>query len=140
MEARTPSGRDGLGDLIGLEYLETTPEQVRARVRVTDGVRQPFGLVHGGVFASMAESMCSLATWMAVRADEMAAMGQSNNATFMRPITDGYVNAAARPRQRGRTTWVWDVEVTDDDGRLCGLVRVTVAVRPMPPASRETGS
>src|SRR5512133_1930244 len=138
MEARTPSGRDGLGDLIGLEYLETTPEQVRARVRVTDGVRQPFGLVHGGVFASMAESMCSLATWMAVRADEMAAMGQSNNATFMRPITDGYVNAAARPRQRGRTTWVWDVEVTDDDGRLCGLVRVTVAVRPMPPASRET--
>jgi 1,4-dihydroxy-2-naphthoyl-CoA hydrolase len=140
MEARTPSGRDGLGDLIGLEYLETTPEQVRARVPVTDDVRQPFGLVHGGVFASMAESMCSLATWMAVRADEMAAMGQSNNATFMRPITEGYVNAAARPRHRGRTTWVWDVEVTDDGGRLCGLVRVTVAVRPMPPASRETGS
>ena len=140
MEARTPSGRDGLGDLIGLEYLETTPEQVRARVPVTDDVRQPFGLVHGGVFASMAESMCSLATWMAVGADEMAAMGQSNNATFMRPITEGYVNAAARPRHRGRTTWVWDVEVTDDGGRLCGLVRVTVAVRPMPPASRETGS
>jgi uncharacterized protein (TIGR00369 family) len=140
MEARTPSGRDGLGDLIGLEYLETTPEQVRARVPVTDDLRQPFGLVHGGVFASMAESMCSLATWMAVRADEMAAMGQSHNANFIRPITEGYVNAAARPRHRGRTTWVWDVEVTDDGGRLCGLVRVTVAVRPMPPASRETGS
>jgi 1,4-dihydroxy-2-naphthoyl-CoA hydrolase len=140
MEARTPSSRDGLGDLIGLEYLETTSEQVRARVRVTDDVRQPFGVVHGGVFASMAESMCSLATWLAVRADEMAAMGQSNNATFMRPITEGHVHAAARPLHRGRTTWVWDVEVTDDDGRLCGVVRVTVAVRPMAPASRETGS
>ena len=140
MQARTSSGRDGLGDLIGLEYLETTPEQARARVLVTDDVRQPFGLVHGGVFASMAESMCSLATWLAVRADGMAAMGQSNNATFMRPITEGHVHATARPRHRGRTTWIWDVEVTDDDGRLCGVVRVTVAVRPMPPASRETGS
>jgi 1,4-dihydroxy-2-naphthoyl-CoA hydrolase len=140
VDAHTPSGRDGLGDLIGLEFLETTPEQVRARVRVTDDVRQPFGLVHGGVFASMAESMCSRGTWLGVRADEMAAMGQSNNATFMRPITEGHIHAAARPRHRGRTTWVWDVEITDDDGRLCGLVRVTVAVRPVPPVSRGTGS
>jgi 1,4-dihydroxy-2-naphthoyl-CoA hydrolase len=132
MEARTPPGRDGLGDVIGLEYLELTPEQVRARARVTDDLRQPFGLVHGGVFASMAESMCSRATWMAVRAEGMAAMGQSNNATFMRPITEGHIHATAHPRHRGRTTWVWDVEVTDDDGRLCGLVRVTVAVRPIP--------
>ena len=48
----------------------------------------------------------------------MAAMGQSNSATFLRPITEGHVNAVARPRHRGRTTWVWDVEITDDEGRL----------------------
>jgi 1,4-dihydroxy-2-naphthoyl-CoA hydrolase len=59
-------------------------------------------------------------------------MGQSNNATFMRPITEGDIHATAHPRHRGRTTWVWDVEVNDDDGRLCGLARVTVAVRPIP--------
>jgi len=123
-------GRDGLGELIGLEYLETSGDEVRARVAVTDDVRQPAGLVHGGVYAAMAESMCSGATWAAVHEDGMAAMGQSNSATFLRPISGGHVNAVARPRHRGRTTWVWDVEVTDDAGRACALVRVTVAVRP----------
>jgi len=129
MEGRTP-GRDGLGDLIGLEYLDGTPGEVCARVPATDDIRQPAGLVHGGVFAAMAESMCSGATWLGVRDQGMAAMGQSNSATFIRPITEGHVNAVARPRHRGRTTWIWDVEITDDDDRLCALVRMTVAVRP----------
>ncbi len=123
-------GRDGLGELIGIEYLESGAEEVRARVEVTDDVRQPVGLVHGGVYAALAESICSAATWMAVRGDGMAAMGQANSATFLRPITEGYVNAVARPRHRGRTTWVWDVEISDDEGRTCALVRMTVAVRP----------
>jgi uncharacterized protein (TIGR00369 family) len=131
MEPRTPPGRDGLGELIGLEYGETGPDEVRARLEVIDDIRQPVGLVHGGAFAAMAESMCSAATWLSVKDDGMAAMGQSNSATFIRPITDGHVNATARPRHRGRTTWVWDVEITDDDDRLCALVRMTVAVRPI---------
>jgi len=131
MEAQTPTWRDGLGELIGLEYLDVGPEEVGARLEVTDDVRQPAGLVHGGVFASMAESMCSAATWLGVKDEGMAAMGQSNSATFIRPITEGHVNATARPRHRGRTTWVWDVEITDDDHRLCALVRMTVAVRPI---------
>lgn len=131
MEAGAAPGRDGLGDLIGLEYLEGGAEgEVRARLEVGDHVRQPVGLVHGGVFAAMAESMCSAATWLRVKDDGMAAMGQSNSATLMRPITEGHVNATARPRHRGRTTWVWDVEITDDGDRLCALVRMTVAVRP----------
>ncbi len=123
-------GRDGLGELIGIEYQDGGAEEVRARVEVTDDVRQPVGLVHGGVYAALAESICSAATWMAVRGDGMAAMGQANSATFLRPITEGYVNAVARPRHRGRTTWVWDVEISDDEGRTCALVRMTVAVRP----------
>ena len=131
MEPRTPPGRDGLGELIGLEYGETSPDEVRARLEVIDDIRQPVGLVHGGAFAAMAESMCSAATWLSVKDDGMAAMGQSNSATFIRPITDGHVNATARPRHRGRTTWVWDVEITDDADRLCALVRMTVAVRPI---------
>jgi uncharacterized protein (TIGR00369 family) len=53
----------------------------------------------------------------------------SNSCSFLRPIASGSVNATARRRHRGRTTWIWDVELTDDDGRLCALGRVTVAVR-----------
>jgi 1,4-dihydroxy-2-naphthoyl-CoA hydrolase len=135
-EAENPLGRDGLGDLIGLEYLDAGADEVRARVEVTDAVRQPAGLVHAGVYAAMAESICSAATWLAVRDDGMAAMGQSNSATFLRPITEGHVNAVARPRHRGRTSWVWDVEIADDEGRLCAMVRLTIAVRP----NRRSGS
>ena len=59
-------------------------------------------------------------------------MGLSNQTSFLRPVTEGTINAVARARHRGRTTWVWEVELTDDDGRLCALTRVTVAVRPLP--------
>jgi uncharacterized protein (TIGR00369 family) len=131
MQGASDAGRDGLGDLIGLEYLETSPDEVRARVAVTDDIRQPVGLVHGGVYAAIAESMCSAATWFRVREKGMAAMGQSNSATFLRPITEGHVNAVARPRHQGRTTWIWDVEITDDENRMCALMRMTVAVRPV---------
>jgi uncharacterized protein (TIGR00369 family) len=60
----------------------------------------------------------------------LTAMGMSNNTTFLRSITAGTIHAAGRPLHRGRTTWVWDVEIRDDDERLCATSRVTIAVRP----------
>ena len=104
-------------------------EEVTAQVRVRDELKQPAGLVHGGVFASIAESITSLTTWNAVRASGKSAQGLSNQTSFLRPILDGTIHAVARRRHRGRTTWVWEVDITDDDGRLCALVRMTVAVR-----------
>jgi uncharacterized protein (TIGR00369 family) len=125
---------DGLSRAIGIEYLELGAERARARIEVTDIVRQPFGIVHGGAIAALAESLCSRATHEQVAGEGMAAMGQSNNATFLRPISAGHVNAEATVRHSGRTTWVWDCELSDDEGRLCALVRMTIAVRPARPA------
>jgi 1,4-dihydroxy-2-naphthoyl-CoA hydrolase len=119
--------------LYGLEILARSDEEITARVAVRDEVKQPMGLVHGGVYASMAESITSLATGWAVAADGMMAQGLSNQTSFLRPILEGTVHARAVRRHRGRTTWVWEVEITDDQGRLCALVRMTVAVRPLPP-------
>jgi uncharacterized protein (TIGR00369 family) len=133
MDQSTPAAEgDGLGAAIGIEYLESSDELARARVAVTDVVRQPHGIVHGAAHAVIAESICSRATGKAVAGDGMVAIGMSNHATFLRPITGGYVNAEARTRHRGRTTWIWDCELTDDEGRLCAMVRMTVAVRPRP--------
>jgi 1,4-dihydroxy-2-naphthoyl-CoA hydrolase len=115
--------------LYGLEVVEHTPDRVVGRVKVHDGVKQPMGLVHGGVFASMAESLTSAATYVAVAGENKIAMGMSNHTTFLRPITEGYVHAEAVPLMRGRTTWVWDVRITDDAARLCAVVRMTIAVR-----------
>ena len=113
----------------GLEILAASDEEVRARVVVQDHHLQVAGLVHGGVFASMAEAMTSMATHLAVREQGKAAQGLSNQTSFLRPILQGTVHATARRRHRGRTTWVWEVDITDDEGRLCALVRMTVAVR-----------
>jgi 1,4-dihydroxy-2-naphthoyl-CoA hydrolase len=115
--------------LLGLEILSTSDEEVRARVKVRDELLQPAGLVHGGVFASMAETMASMATWIAVHPDGRSAQGLSNQTSFVRPILGGTIHAVARRRHRGRTTWIWEVDITDDEGRLCALVRMTVAVR-----------
>jgi 1,4-dihydroxy-2-naphthoyl-CoA hydrolase len=117
---------------IGFEVLEVTDELARGRVPVTDRIKQPFGLVHGGIHAAIAESLASLATFMAVHADGMIAVGLSNHTSFIRPILVGHVTGEARRRHRGRTTWLWEVELTDDEGRLCALSRVTIAVRPAP--------
>ena len=61
--------------------------------------------------------------------DGQSAQGLSNQTSFLRPILDGTIHAVARRRHRGRTTWVWEVEITDDQARLCALVRMTIAVR-----------
>ena len=119
----------GFDRLYGLEVLEVGEEEIRAQVKVRDDLRQPGGLVHGGVFASIAESIASLATGVAVIRDGKTAQGMSNQTSFLRPIVHGTIHAVARRRHRGRTTWVWEVDITDDEGRLCALVRMTVAVR-----------
>ena len=98
--------------LYGLEVLEMTE-----------------GLVHGGVYASIAESITSAATGLAVIPNGQMSQGLSNQTSFLRPILEGTVHATAHRRHRGRTTWVWEVEITDDQERLCALVRMTIAVR-----------
>ena len=122
-----------LDGVLGFETLELDPERARSRAPVENRIRQPYGLVHGGVYGAMAESLVSQATAWAVADDGNIAVGLSNHTSFMRPALEGYVNASARRIHRGSTTWVWEVELTDDAGRLCALSRVTMAVRPARP-------
>ncbi|ADB50578.1 thioesterase superfamily protein [Conexibacter woesei DSM 14684] len=123
---------------LGLELLHCDEQLVTARVPVRPQLTQPIGIVHGGVYAAIAEAIASLGTNRAVAAEGMVGLGQSNNCSFLRPVSAGAVHATARVRHRGRTSQVWDVELCDDDGRLCAMARVTVAVRPLRPAAAAT--
>ena len=125
-------GLRGFDRLYGLELIEYSEEEVRAQVKVREEVTQPYGLIHGGVYASMAESMASMATAFGVAEEGCIALGLSNSTSFLRPITEGVVDALATRVHRGRTTWVWDVRFSDSEQRLCALTRMTVAVRPAP--------
>jgi uncharacterized protein (TIGR00369 family) len=128
-DALPHAATEGFDALVGLTITELQDGLARGEVPVRDELKQPYGLVHGGVFAAIAESLASLATALAVAPEGQQAMGQANQTSFLRPITAGAIHGTARARHRGRSSWVWDVEITDDDGRLCALTRMTVAVR-----------
>jgi uncharacterized protein (TIGR00369 family) len=122
-----------LDAVLGFELLEVGADRARARFAVGENVVQPFGLVHGGAYAALAESLTSVATYVGVAEGGNIATGQSNNSSFLRPVTEGTVHAEAKVLHRGRTSWVWDVEFRDDEGRLCAITRMTIAVRSAPP-------
>lgn len=122
----------GYDRLYGLRFVSFGEAEVRAEVDVRDEVKQPLGLVHGGLYASIAESITSLASALAVAGEGKVATGMSNSTSFLRPMTAGIVHARATPLHRGRTTWVWDVTFSDDAGRTCAVTRMTIAVRPLP--------
>ncbi len=118
-----------LEETLGFELVSVDEHEAVGRFAAVDAVKQHLGLVHGGVYAALAESLASHATHQAVRRRGLAAFGLSNLTSFLRPVQTGTVSAEAVRIHGGRTTWVWDVELTDDDGRLCAISRVTIAVR-----------
>jgi 1,4-dihydroxy-2-naphthoyl-CoA hydrolase len=131
--AEDPRGlRSHFDELIGTEWLDDDPDHARVRIELRDELRQPVGLLHGGVMSSLVESVCSRATALTVIPDGMMAMGQSISVNFIRPVTEGGAEVKAKVRHRGRTTWVWDAEVLNDEGKLCALAQMTIAVRPRP--------
>ena len=119
-----------LDDVLGFELLEAGPERCRRRFAAEKRVLHTFGLVHGGAYMALAESMASVATAIAVAEEGKVPLGQSNDNNFLRPVNEGFVHAEGTPIHRGRTSWVWDIRFTDDDDRLCAVSRVTIAVRP----------
>src|SRR5258705_4086527 len=99
------------------------------RVGVAPGVARPMGIVQGGVSAAIGESLASMGTADGVIELGKLPLGMSNNTSFLRPVSAGSVHARAEAFHRGRTSWVWDVEMRNDDGKLCATSRVTIAVR-----------
>lgn len=115
-------------ELLGFENYEFDGVSVATLdMPVHDGVKQPFGIVHGGAFAALAETVTSRATYDAVA--PKLALGQANESIFVRVIRSGTVHARAEAIHRGGTSWVWDVAMRDDEDRLCATSRLIIAVR-----------
>ena len=118
---------------LGLQFTELTPDGARAQLAVTPKLLQPMGLVHGGVYCSMIESMASVAafTWLNSPGNGKSGnsgnvVGVNNNTDFLRSIGSGTVYGAAEPIHRGRRQQLWLVTITDDDDRVVarGQVRL----------------
>jgi 1,4-dihydroxy-2-naphthoyl-CoA hydrolase len=114
---------------LGVEFLEIGPDFIRGRVPVDERTRQPYGILHGGVSVVLAETLGSCgAHYSAPEGDR--AVGLDINANHIRSATSGWVTGTARPVHRGRTTQVWQIDMTNDAGDLTCVSRITMAVLP----------
>ena len=113
----------GLIKLLGIRIEEASGGRVVLTCPVTPDLHQPFGLVHGGVYATLAETAASVAgaLWFA---DRGKVVGVSNHTDFLRAVRGGELRAQATPLARGRTTQLWQVEIADDQGRLVAHAKV----------------
>ncbi len=113
---------------LGLEFTEISPDRTRAQLDVAPKLLQPMGIVHGGVYCAMVESLASVAayTWMAAKGGEGSVVGVNNNTDFLRAIGSGMIYGTATPIHRGRRQQLWQVSIVDSDERLVarGQVRL----------------
>lgn len=120
---------EDLNSQLGIHVDEVNDGRVTGHFAVENRVRQPYGIVHGGAHAAIAESLASIGTFHAVAADGKIAMGMNNSTTFLRAVNAGRIDAVATAIHRGSTTWVWDVELRNAEQQLCATSRVTIGVR-----------
>jgi 1,4-dihydroxy-2-naphthoyl-CoA hydrolase len=117
---------------LDLEWVELDRESAHVRLRIRENMRQPLGLLHGGIYSAVAETVASVATVAAVWEDGYIGSGLSNYASFLRPVTGGTLDVFAKLRGHDDREWTWGHEFRDEQDRLCALVDVTIAVRPAP--------
>jgi 1,4-dihydroxy-2-naphthoyl-CoA hydrolase len=123
----TPPSHEGtLPEVLGFEAIEVGPEVARARFEVKQCHRQPYGIVHGGVYCTLVETAASVAAaiWFGERGH---VVGVNNSTNFIRATREGTLTATATPLQRGRTQQLWQVAVVDDDDRLVAHGQVRLA-------------
>ncbi|MGP3915290.1 PaaI family thioesterase [Nonomuraea sp. 10N515B] len=116
-----------LAHRMGIEFLEAGPERVVGRMPV-EGNTQPYGLLHGGASAVLAETLGSVAAAIHAGPDRLA-LGIEINATHHRAASSGYVTGVATRLHGGRTLATYDIEITDEQGRRVCTSRLTCMLR-----------
>lgn len=124
-----PLPQQGFDALYGLALSECSERRAEGAVEVREELTQADGFVHGGVLAALAEALATRGTAAGVGPQGRIALALAIHTAVFHPVRAGTISAAAVRRHSGRTTWVWEVEITDGGGRRCAAARVTVAVR-----------
>ena len=113
---------------LGIRITEVGEDFLRGTMPVDERTKQPYGLLHGGSSALLAETLASIAANMCVEKDGQQAVGLELNCNHVRAVREGFVTGTARPVHVGRKTQVWDIRIEDERGKLCCVSRLTLAV------------
>ena len=122
-------------ETLGVRLIEATPDKVVLEMDVGPPVHQPFGILHGGASAVIAESAASMGAYMNCEPGKQFCVGTDLNISHLRAKREGVVRATATPVRKGRTMHVWQIDVTQEDGQLVAVARCTLAIRDLDQAN-----
>ncbi len=128
----------GYNNALGLRFTRATPDEYIAEIEIADSHLQPYGLVHGGVYAAMIETLCSTGAALTVWDENKHTVGLENTTSFLRAVRSGRLRATARPLVLGKRSHVWEAVIHDDRGRLVAAGRVRLIV--LEPGAQADGA
>ncbi len=117
-----------LAGQLGIEFIEVGDDFLTARMPVDERTKQPFGILHGGASAALAETVGSVAATLCIDMTQQYAMGLDINANHLKPVRSGFVYGTARPVHLGRRTHVWEIKITDEAQKLACISRLTLMI------------
>ena len=113
---------------LGIEFVRVEKEHVEATMPVDQRTHQPFGLLHGGAWVGLAETVASTGAWINIDEQQFSAVGMEINANHLRPVFSGLVRAVAAPMKIGKRSQVWEIKIENEDGKLVCISRCTIAI------------
>ncbi len=131
LEALRDFTNNNMNTHIGIEFTELGPDFIAAKMPVDNRTRQPFGILHGGASVVLAETLGSMGAGLTIDPAKYQCVGQEINANHLRSVSEGYVYGKAKPVHIGRTTQVWSIEITNEQGKMVCISRITMAVVPI---------
>lgn len=120
--------KNTMGEHLGIEFIEIGEDYLIARMPVDQRTKQPIGMMHGGASCALAETVGSVAANYCVDHQQAYCVGLDINTNHIRAVREGYVIATAKPYHLGKSTQVWSIEITSEQGQLVSVNRLTMAV------------
>jgi 1,4-dihydroxy-2-naphthoyl-CoA hydrolase len=128
IEQLQPFGNNTMEGHLGIEFTEIGENFLKAKMPVDHRTQQPYGMLHGGASAALAETLGSVGSACVIDPGEFICVGLEINANHIRGVREGHVYGTATPLHLGQTTHVWDIRILDDQDKLVCVSRLTVAI------------
>ena len=128
MQKIRPFDRSTMNEHLGIEWTEIGDDYLKAKMPVDHRTMQPFGLLHGGASCVLAETLGSFASYLIIDPEEYYCVGIEINANHIRSAKNGFVYGMCSPIHIGSSTHVWDIRITNEEGKLVCISRLTVAI------------
>ncbi len=117
-----------MAEWLGIQFSEIGSNSIKATMPVLEKTHQPYGLLHGGASAALAETLGSVASWLVIDTERQVCVGMEINCNHIRGKKNGIVTGTAEPLHLGANTHVWDIKIRDEHDKLICVSRLTVAI------------